>query len=75
MPFQLQQEVEMSYCGAYCPHGGICTLEECHDGDHNSYYCTWSDKESLTESEADELIADKLLGDTYLTMKKIFDLP
>ena len=30
------------YCTATCSHGGICSLEGSHEGDHSaSGYCTW----------------------------------
>lgn len=47
-------------CDSYCKHGGVCTLEKGHKGKHNSNYCTWDKKESLTKEEADKLLEDKI---------------
>lgn len=58
------------YCPHYCEHGGICELPSGHEGLHDSGYCQWDDAHSLTEDEADALLATKSGGDTYLSIKQ-----
>lgn len=56
-------------CGSYCEHGGICELAAGHDGLHDSGYCQWDDAHALTEWEADEVLASKPSGASYLAFK------
>jgi len=55
-------------CGSYCEHGGICILDDGHDGDHDSGYCTWTTAESPTQAEADTILACKPGGPEYLVL-------
>lgn len=57
----------MSMCQSYCSHGGRCELDRGHDGLHDSNYCTWTDAEALTKDAADQILATKRGGRTYLT--------
>lgn len=43
-------------CHSYCSHGGYCTLDNGHEGQHDSGYCQWSDEDSLSKPEADDVI-------------------
>lgn len=43
-------------CNSYCEHGGICVLEDGHEGRHDSGYCQWDDKEGITKEKADKLM-------------------
>lgn len=56
----------MLICDSYCSHGGRCTRDPGHDGDHDSDYCTWTDAEALTKDQADTLLAAKPGGREYL---------
>lgn len=56
----------MLMCDSYCSHGGRCTKDPRHEGLHDSDYCTWSDAEALTKTQADEVLATKPGGQDYL---------
>ena len=49
----------MSNCWSYCSHGGVCTLDEGHEGLHDSEYCTWADAQALTKEAADAVFLRK----------------
>lgn len=61
-------------CNVFCSHGGVCTLDLGHDGLHDSKYCTWSDEESLTRAEADEVLSDKPGGSSVVATWDILGL-
>jgi len=46
-------------CNSYCSHGGVCELEDGHEGQHDSRYCQWSDDEALDKDEADRRLMQK----------------
>ena len=46
-------------CGRRCSHGGCCTLDGGHDGDHDTGFCTYSDDEALSDFDGDELFASR----------------
>lgn len=56
----------MILCDSYCSHGGRCTKNPRHEGDHDSDYCTWTDAEALTHEQADAVLATKAGGQEYL---------
>ncbi len=51
--------MEKENCDNYCSHGGVCVLDKGHKGEHDSRYCQWSDKESLSKEKADEVLIGK----------------
>lgn len=46
-------------CETYCSHGGVCELEQGHEGQHDSRYCQWGDDESLSRDEANAVLETK----------------
>ncbi len=50
-------------CDNYCSHGGVCSLDNEHEGQHESWgfggpgvgtkYCSWDSKDSVSREEAD----------------------
>lgn len=54
---------EHGSCESYCEHGGICTLDEGHEGMHNSGYCQWS--KGISKEEADEILSKRLDEDGF----------
>jgi hypothetical protein len=40
-------------CQSYCEHGGVCELDEGHDGLHDSSYCKWDDAHAIPKADAD----------------------
>ena len=58
-------------CGHYCSHGGICELPFGHEGQHDSGYCQWDSADSLTEEQADALLAESAGGSAYLRLKPL----
>jgi hypothetical protein len=45
-------------CRSYCEHGGVCILDEGHEGLHDSDYCQWDDEHALTKEAADALLIE-----------------
>lgn len=46
-----------NWCKNYCSHGGICERDKGHEGLHDTGYCQWSDAESISYEEAQDLLA------------------
>lgn len=44
-------------CSSFCTHGGVCNLEEDHEGLHDSGFCQWADAQALTRDAADAVLA------------------
>lgn len=62
-------------CDSYCTHGGRCTKEPGHAGDHDTDYCTWTDAEALTREQADEVMGRTQQGRDFLnTFQPLADL-
>ena len=53
-------------CSQHCKHGGVCELEEGHQGEHDSSFCKWKDEESLTKEEADEIFNELIFNELQL---------
>lgn len=47
-------------CDVSCKHGGVCRLDVGHKGKHNSDYCTWDNKESISKEDANRILAEKM---------------
>ena len=62
-------------CPAYCPHGGICILDDKHDGLHTSGRCTWDSAESIDEATADAMILkiDPQRAAVAIGLREMFD--
>lgn len=43
-------------CLTYCSHGGICELDDGHEGLHTTRYCWWTDADSVDHATADEIL-------------------
>lgn len=59
-------------CQVYCSHGGYCVQNYGHEGQHDSGYCKWDDKDSLSKAEADEVLASKPGGEEVLIFESMF---
>jgi hypothetical protein len=47
-------------CSKVCTHGGVCDLDEGHNGQHSaSGYCTWNGDSGLSAEEADDMFRIK----------------
>lgn len=48
-------------CPTYCKHGGVCELDEGHEGLHSSGpgNCTWGDAETVSKEYSDSVFLAK----------------
>ena len=56
----LEEGSKKEDCGQYCSHGGYCIKGKGHKGIHDSGFCQWRTKDSLTKEEANKILIPKL---------------
>ena len=58
-------------CNANCKHGGVCEGVLGHEGPHNSGYCQWESKDSISQEQADEIMRRKAYPEALIQLEAV----